>query len=476
LWIILVELCTTNFSQRLDFSQFSKKELITILQSVLIRNEALINQVAKLAHSVEGLEQQVLELKAKKDSTNSSVPPSQDQNKAPQNRSLRKKSTRKKGGQNGHKGYTLKLTQTPNEVIDYIPDFCQQCGENLVKLPAINAECRQVIDIPAVEPTCTEHRAYSKACSCGYVTKSSFPANVNAPIQYGQGIESMAAYFSVRQYLPYKRMKECFQDLFGVGISESSLVNIVRRTAQKAHPIYQRIKQNISQSSVVGTDETGAKVNGEKAWFWTWQDPKNTFITVDSSRGFKHIKQIFPEGLPNSILVSDCWAAQLKTPAASHQLCIAHLQRELNYFIDLYDDRWAKDLKKLLLKAQKLKSEIDDYQKDNPQRNYILKWFERLLTFEIDKQPAKIKPFHKRLIKNKEHLFNFLYHQYVPADNNASERAIRNIKVKQKISGQFLNQNNAMDFAIIRSVIDTAIKNGANVFNSLKLVANLLPE
>ena len=98
------------------------------------------------------------------------------------------------------------------------------------------------------------------------------------------------------------------------------------------------------------------------------------------------------------------------------------------------------------------------------------------MAYDIDKQPIKIKPFQKRLIKYKNYLFPFLYHQGVPADNNASERAIRNVKVKQKISGQFLNQNNATDFAIIRSLIDTAIKNGANIFNSLKLVANLAPE
>lgn len=462
--------------QGLDFSHFSKKELITILQSVLVRNEGLSNQVSQLVRRVEGLEQQVLELKEKKDSTNSSSPPSQDYGKAHKNKSLRTKSTRSRGGQDGHKGHTLEITQLPDEVIDYVPEFCCQCGESLETLAAISTECRQVVDIPVVRPTYTEHRAYSKACRCGYVTKSSFPTNVKAPIQYGQGVESMIAYFSVRQYLPYRRMKECFQDLFGLSISEGSLVSVVRRMAHKSLPIYNRIKNNIIHSPVVGSDETGAKVNGKKAWFWTWQDPKNTFITIDQNRGFKHIEQLFPDGLTNSILVSDCWAAQLKTPAAGHQLCMAHLQRDLNYFIGLYDDWWSKKLKKLLLQAQKLKSEIGDYKKDLPKRTKLERRLEKLLAFDIEKQPPKIKPFQKRLIKNKEHLFPFLYHKLVPADNNASERAIRNVKVKQKISGQFFHQSNAMDFAIIRSVIDTAIKNGANVFNSLKLVATLVPE
>ena len=205
-------------------------------------------------------------------------------------------------------------------------------------------------------------------------------------------------------------------------------------------------------------------------------DSRNTFITVDPSRGYKHIEQLFPNGLTNSILVSDCWAAQLKTPAVGHQLCIAHLQRELNFFIELYDDQWSKNLKKLLLLAQKLKNEMSDYEKEHPARNQLETRLEKLLAYDIEKQPVKIKPFQKRLIKNKAYLFPFLYHQMVPADNNASERAIRNVKVKQKISGQFFNHSNAMDFAVIRSVIDTAIKNGANVLNSLKLVATLVPE
>ncbi len=107
-----------------------------------------------------------------------------------------------------------------------------------------------------------------------------------------------------------------------------------------------------------------------------------------------------------------------------------------------------------------MKSEIDDYGQDHPLRNQLSDRLDRLLAHEIDKQPPKIKPFHKRLRKNKDYLFPFLYHIKVPPDNNASERAIRNVKVKQKISGQFFNQDNAMDFAIIRSVIDTALKTG----------------
>ncbi|MFM6346151.1 MAG: transposase, partial [Dolichospermum sp.] len=79
----------------------------------------------------------------------------------------------------------------------------------------------------------------------------------------------------------------------------------------------------------------------------------------------------------------------------------------------------------------------------------------------------------KRMIKYKDYLFNFLHYPDVPPDNNASERAIRNVKVKQKISGQFKSFDGAMNFAILRSITDTAIKNNQNVLNALFVVARI---
>jgi len=62
---------------------------------------------------------------------------------------------------------------------------------------------------------------------------------------------------------------------------------------------------------------------------------------------------------------------------------------------------------------------------------------------------------------------------HVQADNNGSDRAIRNVKVKQKVSGQFKSFGGAMNFAVLRSITDTAIKNGQNVLNALLVIAEL---
>jgi hypothetical protein len=89
---------------------------------------------------------------------------------------------------------------------------------------------------------------------------------------------------------------------------------------------------------------------------------------------------------------------------------------------------------------------------------------------------SKVQAFLKRLKKNSRSILTFLRHEKVPPDNNGSERAITNVKVKTRVSGQFRSKRGANRFAILRSVIDTAIKNTHNVFEALTLLFNLTPE
>jgi len=82
----------------------------------------------------------------------------------------------------------------------------------------------------------------------------------------------------------------------------------------------------------------------------------------------------------------------------------------------------------------------------------------RKLSQELPGKYSKIFPFQKRLRKRKNQVFNFLFCPDVPYDNNGSERAIRNLKVKQKVSGGFRSDRGAEIFAILRSVIQINMK------------------
>ena len=209
---------------------------------------------------------------------------------------------------------------------------------------------------------------------------------------------------------------------------------------------------------------------------WTWQNETNTYLVPSENRKASTISENFINGFPKAVLVHDCWRSQINTPAKNHQLCLAHLIRELNYFIELDKEKWSTQFKALLQKAIKLKPTLN-YKLDNSfEISNIEKECKKLLDQTIDFDNAKFKAFKKRMIKLSRYLFTFLHHQYVPADNNSSERAIRNVKVKQKVSCQFKSYNGARCFAIIRSVIDTCIKNSMDVFATLVNAAKFVAE
>ena len=433
--------------------------------------DELLYMVQILVKRVEELEEEVRQLKQQKNSNNSSLPPSKDENRSPKNQSLRSKSGKSTGGQKGHKGKTLEMVNNPDEIIHHVPCQCEQCGNDLTGFPDVLQCRRQVVDIPPIYPTYTEHQIYSRQCTCGHINHGVFPTGIDNHIQYGPNVESLVAYLNVGQYLPYGRMQSMFNKLFNIPLSQGSIHNMLERFSHRVTPMYEQIKKEIEQSDIVGGDETGVKVNGSKWWFWTWQNALTTFITASDNRAYQTIEQHFPNGFKKAHLVSDCYSAHLKTPALSHQLCTSHLIRDLNYLIELTGSPKAVRVKLLLMDALQLKRKIPDteYYLPNGERSFIRKELDRLLTSDMQGEHKKVRTFFKRLDKNRAHIIEFLYHPHLPPDNNGSERAIRNAKVKQKVSTQFKSQTGISNYAIIRSIFDTCNKRGLGIFETSRL-------
>jgi transposase len=257
-------------------------------------------------------------------------------------------------------------------------------------------------------------------------------------------------------------------------ISEGGIHNLLQRFTRKANPVYQEIKSRIQNASSVGTDETGAKVNGKKNWYWVWQTQALTYIAHSMNRGIDTIKYEFVNGLPNAILTHDRWSSHFHCTVKGHQLCIPHLLKDLKYLEELYQSEWATDLKKLFLRTMEFKKMLisRDYLHPNNQRDIYELQLTTLLNYPIDNTHKKANTLQKSLVKNRNYIFTFLYYEDVSPDNNASERSIRNVKVKQKISGQFKSIEGAQIYAINRSIIDTMVKSNQNIMSGLNIIAN----
>ena len=437
------------------------------------------SELEKLSHDellnyIKNLQKNIVQEKPPKNSNNSSIPSSTEivNPKPKKNQSLREKSNKKVGAQLGRVGVTLLQSDTPNETIelDYTISHCKKCALDISNVIVSLKEKRQVLDIAlsSIKTEITEYQSFSKKCpQCGTNNHdNSFAANVTPNISYGATITAMVSYLSVAQYMSNKRIVSLLSNLFNIRLSEGSISKLLAKASRLSQSEIEKITTLLSKASIVGIDETGCKVNGEKHWHWTFQDARNTLVVADKSRGTKVITETFENGFVNACVVHDNYSSYSTLECQSEQLCLAHKLRDLNYAIECDNTKLMKGIKLLLKEAIR-----DDKEKLTPKQRVKLKTqYERSLDHLLSMPTiAKSETYKqvKSLTKSKNKIFTFLLDPNIPPDNNASERAIRNVKVKQKVSGQFKSLDGAKNYATIRSIIDTSRKRDLNEFDSL---------
>jgi transposase len=439
----------------------------------------LLKKVEEQSLLIERLESENKELRdrlsrfnpPRKDSHNSNLPPSKELPSSEyirKTKSLRMNSSRRRGGQYGHKGESLQFL-SPDRIVPLVPCYCSHCHGALSCADAVLHEVRQSIDIPPVRKYVTEYRQYRKQCTCGHVTLCPFPDGVTSHAVYGSGVEQLVSYFSVYHYLPFQRLRELLGDVFDLKLSTGTIHNILKRMRLRSEKAYEKIRLLLGSSPVVGADETGTAINGRIYWSWVWQTSRISYIHVDNARGREAIRRVIPHGLPQSTLVTDCFTPYfLYAKPKSHQICIAHLLRELRYLGEYYKDQnWSARFSEMLCRGLRLAKEgcsPADWKQ-------LIVQHHELLQEEISHVQQKLRSFQQRMIKRKECLFNFLKIPDVPPDNNASERDIRGFKVKLKIAGCFRSVEGAQAFATLQSIIKTAKKNGTSPFEVMMRVA-----
>lgn len=223
---------------------------------------SLMEMVKLLAERVQTLEDQLA-----KNSSNSGKPPSSD-GLAKKTKSLRHKSGKKSGGQPGHPGSTLKVVANPDHIQTHRVERCGYCQASLDKVEAQSYEKQQVFDVPPVQIEVTEHRAEIKECPiCHQTTTGTFPPELGQPIQYGERLKAQMVYFNQQHFVPLERTAEILADLYGLVISEGTIVEACNAVAQKVEPINQVTKEElIATQETAHFDETGGRLDGKLWW------------------------------------------------------------------------------------------------------------------------------------------------------------------------------------------------------------------
>jgi transposase len=441
--------------------------------------------VVSLRQELAGARERIAELEARlgQNPRNSSKPPSSEGLAKPAPRSLRKKSGRKPGGQDGHKGTTLAQAARPDREARHEPGCCGRCGAGLAGRPVTAVERRQVFDLPPVRAEVTEHQLIERECGCGHRTKGTAPAGAQAPVQYGPRAAAVIVYLHAGQFLSRDRTALALAELFGIPCSSGTVAALTARAAGRLDGFTELVRERIAASEVAGFDETGFRVEGRLAWVHCARTGRYTLLTVHPRRGGQAMEAMGILPSFTGIAVHDAWAPYDTYTAVDHQLCCAHALRELQAVTDTAPAGrwcWAAQAAGALTAMQDLVREAISQDRDaaDPAALAVQVRLFRSAALAGAAQTAarsgalmkKHNALARRLIDRQDDYLRFTADFRAPPDNNGTERDIRMAKLKQKVSGCLRTMAGARQFCAIRSYLSTAAKHGLGLFDALVML------
>lgn len=455
--------------------------------------EMLVEIILQLQKQIPTLIKRVEELEARlnQNSRNSSKPPSSDGPAKPKPKSLRKKGTRKSGGQPGHKGHTLKQVEQAEHVVT-LHAACRCCSDADLTHCAVKAyERRQVFDLPQPKLEVTEYRAEVKHCpQCGKRVRGEFPEGVTAPTQYGPRFNALLVYLNQQQLLPAERTVQLMQDIFAQKVSQGTLFRAVNACYHKLSAVEDAVKDQLRKGGVLHVDESGLRTAGSLHWLHVASTERLTFYGVHKKRGRIAMDEF--NILPgfSGRLIHDFWKPYLAYDCL-HGLCNTHHLRELLFLFEEQKQAWAGKMIKTLLDIHRFTSS----RKENPsvqlteaEKAPWLAHYRAIIGQGWQENPlppsapesvpkkrgrtakTKAQNLLARLEGHETSVLAFLHDLNVPFTNNLGEQDIRMLKVRMKISGCFRTLDGAKQFARIRSYLSTARKNGLNLLDAMTQV------
>ena len=450
------------------------EEMITIPLAEYEALKALIPLVAQLTA-------EIAELKARlnKNSNNSDKPPSSDDPGAKANKNSRVRSGKPSGGQPGHKGSTLRLTPTPDTIVELVPT--SECGCGGVVLKTDDFTVRQQTDIEPIKVVTVEYRAHDGICDkCGKRHKASFPVETNGTATYGDRLQSIYTYLTAYQLLPLKRTTELMQDLFGIKVSQGTVVNSTNRAYEALEETEERNKNEIINSAVANFDESGMNVKGNNYWLHVASTETTTVYSIHKKRGKEAMDAMGILPWFRGYAIHDHLRSYFHYQECAHGECNQHILRSLEYIFTNLNQEWAGKMACLLLKIKRHVDLTKLWSKEETSLAQVdidiyTSLYRKILADAEDTKasaPVDARRMLNRLAKYEDETLLFMCDFAVPFTNNLAERDIRMPKAKQKISGGFRSEDGANAFARIRGFVSTARKRGKSIFDGLLAVFN----
>lgn len=404
---------------------------IAQLEAALAERDATI---ALLTARLNALEAEVARLK--RNSTNSSKPPSSDPpgvDRAPQ-----KRTGKKRGGQPGHKGHQRKLLPPSkvNVVVPLVPEECDHCGAGLRGRDA-DPRRHQVIDIPPITPTVTEYQLHALDCDeCGATTRAQLPLDV--PLSsFGPRLSAMLAICTAKYRLSKRAVRELLRDFLGVELALGSVANVEQQVSAALEASVAEARAHVQKASAVNADETSWRENKSKAWLWVAATGTVTVFVIAARRSAEVAKDLLGDAF-RGVLTTDRWSAYNWVEVARRQLCWSHLLRDFQSWVDGGGDGKQLGLQ-LLREARRMFRWWHRVRDGTMPRSAFAKKMRAvqlnvatLLTQASECRTRRVSGMATEMLKLEWALWTFVYTEGVEPTNNFGERQIRHAVLWRK--------------------------------------------
>lgn len=380
----------------------------------------------------------------------------------------------------------VRTKDDPTHHIFHSYETCPNCNSENLGKPSV-AYSRQIIDIPVVSATITQHTVFKRHCfSC---KKRVYPTLNLTPYVFGKyrvGISLMALVTTMREEerLPIKTIQNHLKTFYHLDLSTGEIVKILHTTALWGKPQYQAIRENLLSSSVIHADETGGRENGKNGYFWNFSNNTHQFLLYRKSRGSKVVREVLGEDGSNfeGVLTTDFYTAYNEY-AGFHQRCWVHYLRDMKELSETYPKdkllkTWSSDIKTLYGKAKQYTGPPNDLpiglQEQMRERKevYFKKQLTDICSPYLEKQTV-FSTLNARALKYISELFTFIRFPNISPDNNSAERILRHTVVSRKISGGTRSPKGSETKSILASLFGTWRLQNLNPFEQTK---NLLLE
>src|SRR5450830_1056238 len=407
--------------------------------TLLVRVGELIEANRRLESRVADLEQRL-----KRNSRNSSLPPSADPPSAAP-RPRRAASGRRPGAQPGHAASNrplLALEQVA-EVVDHWPQRCTSCARPFCEEERIEAAApqrHQVCELPPMAVWVSEHRLHRLRCpACAAETRAQLPAGVS-PGAFGPRLQAAVATLAVRNRVSRRDTTELLRELFGAELSTGSIDAIVQHTGEALAEPHAQLADQIRSASAVNIDETGWRLRGGRRTLWGALTFRAAVFRIAADRHRREAQALLGEEF-SGVACSDRWWAYDYLDPQRRQFCWAHLLRDFTAHSEGLGAQKQFGAAGLRV-AERLFAAWGEFRGDADRARLLervgpLQEELRALLEEAAGKSARNRrhrTFAKNLLKRWPALWSFASVPGVEPTNNHAERGLRGAVIYRKLS------------------------------------------